>query len=75
MGKNNIIFKAQRNKAQRSFQTEKAQRKMRNFIFLISEAQRNSPIAERHFRTKLKRNLTSAIEILQHNAYTAFFAI
>ena len=30
-------------------------------------------IAERNFRTKLKRNLTSAIEILQHNANTAFF--
>ena len=31
--------------------------------------------AERHFRTKLKRYLTSAIEISQHNANTAFFAI
>ena len=62
---------------------------MRNFIFLISEAlrnfrnelfdsveaQHNSAIAERHFRTKLKRNLTSAIEVLQHNGNTAFFAI
>ena len=62
---------------------------MRNLVFLISEVQpnfrnelfdsvevqRNSAIAERHFRTKLKRNLTSAIEISQHNANTAFFAI
>ena len=48
---------------------------MRNLLFLISEAQRNSAIAERHFRTKLKRNLTSAIEISQYNANTVFFAI
>ena len=62
---------------------------MRNLIFLISEAQRNfrnelfdsveaqssSAIAERHFCTKLKCNLTFAIEILQHDANTAFFAI
>ena len=89
MGKNNIISKAQRNKAQRSFETIKVQRKMRNLIFLISEAQRNfrnqifdlvkaqcnSAIAERHFHTKLKCNLTSAIEISQHNANAAFFAI
>ena len=86
VGTNNIISKAQRNKAQRSFQPAKAQRKMRNLIFLLSEAQRNfrnelfdsveaqrnSAIAERYFRTKLKRNLTSAIEISQHNANTAF---
>ena len=77
MGTNNIISKAQRNKAQRFFQPVKEQRKMRNLIFLLSEAQhnfcnelfdsveaqRNSAIAERHFRAKLKRNLTSAIEI------------
>ena len=89
VGTNNIISKAQRNKAQRSFQPAKAQRKMRNLIFLLSEAQRNfrnelfdsveaqrnSAIAERYFRTKLKRNLTSAIEISQHNANTAFFVI
>ena len=44
--------------------------------FLIQvDAQRNSAIAERHFRTKLKRNLTSAIEISQHRANTALFAI
>ena len=41
MGTNNIISKAQRNKAQRSFQLVKAQRKLRNLFFLISEAQRN----------------------------------
>ena len=72
MGTNNIIPKAQR-----SFQPVKAQRKMHNLIFLISEAQRNfrnqvfdsveaqrnSAIAERYFRTKLKRNLTSTIGI------------
>ena len=89
MGTNNIISKALRNKAQRSFQPVKAQRKMCNLIFFISEAQRNfrnelfdsveaqrnSAIAERGFRTKFKRNLTSASEISQHNANTAFFAI
>ena len=73
VGTSNIILKAQRNKAQRSFQPVKAQRIRRNLIFLISEAQRNSAIAERNFRTKLKRNLTSAIEISQHDANTAFF--
>ena len=84
VGTNNII-----SKAQRSFQPVKALRKLRNLFFLISEAQRNfrnelfdsvdaqrnSAIAERHFRTKLKRNLTSAIEISQHRANTALFAI
>ena len=66
VGTNNIILKAQRNKAQRSFQPVKAQRKTRNLIFLISEAQRNlrnevfdsvkvqrnSAIAERRFRLR-----------------------
>ena len=89
MGTNGIISKAQRNKAQQSFQPVKTQRRMRNRIFLSSEAQRNfrnelfdsveaqrnSATAERHFRTKLKRNLTSAIEISEHNANKAFFAI
>ena len=84
MGTNNII-----SKAQQSFQPAKAERKMRNLIFLLSEAQhnfrnelfdsaeaqRNSAIVELYFRTKLKRNLTSAFEISQHNANTAFFAI
>ena len=63
---NSIISKALCNKEQWPFQAEKAQRKMRNIIFLIAEAQRNlrnelfdlveaqrnSAIAERHFRTK-----------------------
>ena len=90
MGTNNIILKAHHNKQQRSFQHVNAQRKMRKLIFfLISEAQRNfcneffdlveaqrnSAIAERLFRAKLKRNLTSAIEISQHEANIAFFAI
>ena len=48
---------------------------MRNLSFLVSEAERNSAIAEWHFRIKLKRNLTSAIEISQPNANTVFFAI
>ena len=62
---------------------------MRNWIFLISEAQRNfsdelfdsveaqgnSAIAKRNFRTKLECNLTSAIDISQHNANTTFYAI
>ena len=41
VGTNNIILKAQLNKAQRSFQSVKAQCKMRNFILLTFEAQRN----------------------------------
>ena len=41
--------------------------------FLI-QLKRNA-IVERHFWTKLKRNPTSAIEISQRNANTAFFAI
>ena len=52
-----------------------AQRNFREELFDSVEAQRNSAIAERYFRTKLKRNLTSAIEFLQHNADSAFFAI
>ena len=83
VGTNNITLKALR-----SFQPVKAQRKMHNLNFLLSEAQRNfrkeladsvkaqrnSAIAARHYRTELKCNLTSAIEILQHNANTTFFA-
>ena len=41
MGTNNIIPKAQCNKAQQSFQPVKAQRKMCNFIFSTVEAQSN----------------------------------
>ena len=62
---------------------------MRNLLFLISEAhcnfrnelfdsveaQRSYANAERYFRTKLKSNLTSAIEVSQHTANTAFFTI
>ena len=40
-----------------------------------AEAQRNFAIAERHFGTKLKRNLTSEIEISQDNANAVIFAI
>ena len=47
------------------------QRNFRSELFDSVEAQRNFAIAERHFRTKLKRNLTSAIEISQHNTNTA----
>ena len=64
-----------RNKAQRSFQPVKAQRNFRNELFDSVEAQGNSAIAKRHFRTKLEWNLTSAYEISLHNANTAFFAI
>ena len=61
MGTNNFMSKAQRN--------------FRNELFDSVEAQRNSAIAERHFRTKLKRNLTSVVEISQHNANSSVFAI
>ena len=57
------------------FLISEAQRNFCNELFDSVEAQRNSAIAERHFLTKLKRNLTSAIEISQHNANTAFFGI
>ena len=57
------------------FLLSEAQRNFRNELFDSVEAQSNSAIAELYFRTKLKRNLTSAIEISQHNANTAFFAI
>ena len=57
------------------FLIAEAQRNFCNELFDSVEAQRNSAVAERHFLTKLKRNLTSAIEISQHNENTAFFAI
>ena len=41
--------------------------------FLI-QFKRNT-IPGRHFRTKLKRNLTLAIKISQHTANTAYYAI
>ena len=68
VGTNNII-----SKAQRSFQPIKAQRKMRNLIFL--KLLRRNAIPERYFRTKLKRNLTSGIKTSQHYVNTAFFTI
>ena len=75
--KKNITSKEKRDKAQRSFEPVKVQRKMHNLSFLISEAQPSflNELAERYFRTKLKRKLTSAITISQHNANTAFFEI
>ena len=57
------------------FLFSEAQRNFRNELYDSVGAQRNSAIAERYFRTKLKRNVTSAIKISQHNANTAFFAI
>ena len=53
------------------FLISEAQRNFRNRLFDSVEAQRNSAIADRHFRAKLKRNLTSVIGISQHNANTA----
>ena len=55
------------------FLISEVQRYFLNELFESVEAQRNSAIAERHFRTKLKRNLTFAIEISQHNANIALF--
>ena len=72
MGTNNILPKAQRNKAQRLFQPLKEQRNMRNLIFLFSEAQHNSAIAERDYRTKSKRKLTYAIKFKQHEEHLTF---
>ena len=57
------------------FLISEAQRNFRNELFDSVEAQRNYAIAERHFRTKLKRNLTFALENSQHNANTAFFSV
>ena len=48
MGRNNILAKAQRN--------------FRNELFNLVKEQRNSAIAERDFRTKSKRNQTSALK-------------
>ena len=57
------------------FLISEAQRNFSNKLFNSVEAQRNSAITERSYRNKLKGNLTSAIEISQHNANTAVFAI
>ena len=42
-----------------------------NFLIQL----KHNAIAERHFCTKLKHNLTSAIDISQHDANTDFFAL
>ena len=68
-------MKAQRKMRNLNFLLSEAQRNFRNELFDSLEAQRNSAIAEEHFCTTFKRNLPSATEILQHNAKTAFFAI
>ena len=52
-----------------------AQRNFCNQLFDSVKAQGNSAIVERYFCAKFKRNLTSAIEISQHNANAAFFTI
>ena len=76
MDTNNIIPKAQRKMRNFIFLSSEAQRNFRNKLFDLIEAQSNSAIAVQRFRSKLKRNLASAIEISQHNAInTAFFAI
>ena len=46
-----------------NFLISEALRNFRNELFDAVEAQCNSAIAQRQFHTKLKRNLTSAIEI------------
>ena len=53
MGTYNIISKAQRYSALRSFQPTKAQRKMRDLSFQISERQRNF---RNELLIQLKRN-------------------
>ena len=67
-----LTSKSAAQNAQFIFLISEAHRNFCNELFDSVEAQRNSAIAERHFRTKLKRKLTSAIEISQHNANTAF---
>ena len=62
-------------KAQLNFFISEAQSNFHSKLFDWFEVQCNSAIAEQQFRTKLKRNPTSAIEILQYNANTAFFVI
>ena len=53
VGTHNIISKALRNKAQRSFQLVKAQRKMRNLIFLFLK---RSATFAMNFLIQLKRS-------------------
>ena len=75
VGTNNIILKAQRNKAQRSFQPVKAQCKMRNFILLTFEAQRNFRNCGTAFSYQVKAQPNFRNKISQHNANSAFFVI
>ena len=58
-----------------NFLLSETQRSFRNELFDSVEAQRNSAIVEQHFHTKLKCNLTFAIETSQNNANTVFLAI
>ena len=60
-----VISKSAAQNAQFIFLLFEAQRNFRNELVDSVEAQRSSAIAQRHFCTKLKRNLTSAIEF--HN--------
>ena len=69
------LVKEQRKMCCLIFLISEAQCNFRNELFYSVEAQRNSAIAKRHFRAKLKRNLTFAIKFSQHSANTAFFAI
>ena len=57
------------------FLISEAQRNFCNKLFDSVEARRNSAIAEEHFCTKVKRNLTSTIKISQQNANIAVLAI
>ena len=54
------------------FLFSKAQRYFRNELFNLVEAQCNCAISERDFRTKSKRNLTSAIKLRKHNGNFVF---
>ena len=62
MGTNNISHSAAQDAQFNFFLFPKAQRNFRNKLFNLVEAQRNPAIAERDFRTKSKRNLTSAVK-------------
>ena len=61
--------------AQLTFLISEAQHNFRYKLFDLVEAHCNPAIAEQHVCIKLKRNLSSAIEISQHNPKTAFFVI
>ena len=54
------------------FLISKAQRNFRNEVFDSVEAKRNFAIAKRHFGTKSRRNVNSAIKITTHNPNAAF---